>query len=69
MKRSPVAHRLLALAVAGWLLFDFPLLRLWASSPVVVFGLWAAVIALLAWVMERDGDAEAAPRDDPERDA
>ena len=68
MKRSPVAHRLLALAVAGWLLFDFPLLRLWASSPVVVFALWAAVIALLAWVMERDGDAEAAPGDETERD-
>jgi|JI8StandDraft_1071087.scaffolds.fasta_scaffold132441_1 hypothetical protein len=54
MKRSPVMHRLLALFAAGWLLFDFPLLQLWAQRPVWVFVLWAAVIALLAWVMERD---------------
>ena len=53
MKRSPVTQRLLALFVAGWALFGFPLLQLWASKPVVVFGLWFAVIAALAWVMER----------------
>ena len=56
MKRSPVVHRLLALFVAGWLLFDFPLLQLWAQKPWVGFALWAGVIALLAWVMERESD-------------
>jgi len=54
MRRSPVVQRLLALFVAGWLLFDFPLLQLWGSNPTLVFVLWAAVIALLAWIMERD---------------
>ncbi len=54
MKRSPVLQRLLALFVAGWLVFDFPLLQLWTSRPLVVFALWAGVIALLAWVMESD---------------
>lgn len=54
MKRSPVVHRLLALFAAGWLVFDFPLLRLWATQPLRVFVLWAALIGLLAWVMESD---------------
>ena len=54
MKRSPVIHRLLALFVVGWLVFDFPLLQLWAQRPVWIFLLWAGVIGLLAWVMERD---------------
>lgn len=56
MKRSPVTQRLLALFVAGWALFGFPLLQLWASKPVVVFALWFAVIAALAWVVERSRD-------------
>lgn len=54
MKRSPVAQRLLALFVAGGLVFDFPLLQLWAQRPLLVFVLWAGLIALLAWAMERD---------------
>ncbi len=54
MKRSPVTHRLLALFAAGWLVFDFPLLRLWASKPLVVFALWAVLIGLLSWAMESD---------------
>lgn len=53
MRRSPVVQRLLALFVAGWLVFDFPLAQLWVHRPLVVFGVWAAVIAALAWVMER----------------
>ena len=53
MRRSPVVHRLLALFVGAGLLFDFPLLQLWAASPALLFVLWALVIALLAWVMER----------------
>ena len=58
----PIAHRLAALFAAALLLFNFPLLALW-DHPVLVFGLplfplalfstWAALIALLAWWMER----------------
>ena len=58
----PIAHRLAALFAAALLLFNFPLLALW-NHPVLVFGLplfplalfttWAALIALLAWWMER----------------
>ena len=54
MKRSPVVHRLLALFAAGWLLFDFPLLQLWAQRPWLVFARWAGLIGLLAWTMESD---------------
>ena len=53
MKRSPVVHRLLALAAAGWLVFDFPLAQLWVQHPVRVFVLWALLIAAVAWVLER----------------
>lgn len=56
MKRSPLAHRLLALFAAGWLLLDFPLLQLWVSRPLALFAAWAALIAALAWLMERGGD-------------
>ena len=52
-------QRLLALFAAGWLLFDFPLLQLWLGRPVLVFALWAGLIAALAWVMEsRDQDGD-----------
>ncbi|HNT39093.1 MAG TPA: hypothetical protein PKO45_08225 [Rubrivivax sp.] len=56
MKRSPVVQRLSALFVAGWLAFDFPLAQLWVQRPIAVFALWAAVIAALAWIMERHDD-------------
>jgi fatty acid desaturase len=62
MKRSPVVHRLLALFIAGWLVFDFPLLQLWSQRPWVLFALWAGVIAVLAWLMERE---EREERDEP----
>lgn len=39
-----LAQRLLALFVAGWLLFDFPLLALWRDSALAVFVVWALVI-------------------------
>jgi hypothetical protein len=55
MKRSPVAQRLLALFVAAGLCFDFPLLQLFAASPLALFVLWAVVIAVLAWIVESDG--------------
>jgi hypothetical protein len=58
-------HRLLALFAFGVLLFNFPLLKLWLSDatafglpllPVALFGAWALLIALLAFLMERRGE-------------
>lgn len=55
---------LVALAVAGAVLLNFPLLALWDHPvtvlglpllPVGVFGVWAGLIALLAVVSERGG--------------
>lgn len=57
------AQRLVAVFMAGWLLFSFPLLALWDREatvfgvplfPAALFGSWALVIALAAWVVERD---------------
>ncbi|CAD5374113.1 conserved hypothetical protein [Rubrivivax sp. A210] len=57
-------QRLLALFGLGWLLFDFPLLRLWLAEgtvfglpllPVALFGAWALLIVLLAQLMESAG--------------
>ena len=62
-------QRLLALFAAGWLLFDFPLLRLWFTDttafglpllPVALFGAWVLLIALLARLMETPPEAPAA---------
>ena len=56
-----LTQRLLALSTAGWLLWDFPLLRLWLSEttvfglpllPVALFGAWVLLIVLLARLME-----------------
>ena len=58
------AQRLLAIFASGWLLFNFPLLGLWDRDatllgmplfPVALFILWALLIAVLAWQMERPG--------------
>jgi len=55
-------QRLAALFGAGLLLFNFPLLKLWLSEatvfgwpllPVALFGGWALLIGILAWLMER----------------
>ncbi len=55
-------QRLLALFVAGWLLFSFPLLGLWDRDatvlgiplfPAALFILWGLLIATIAWWMER----------------
>jgi hypothetical protein len=56
-------QRLIALAIAGWMLFDFPLLVLWSSNATLVFAWWALLIALVAVVVERRG----ASRDDGDR--
>jgi hypothetical protein len=55
-------QRLVALFAAALLLFNFPLLAMWDRDvsifgvplfPVALFVVWALLIALLAWVMER----------------
>lgn len=60
------AQRLVALFVGGWLLFNFPLLGLWDRDaallgiplfPAALFILWALLIAAIAWLMERPGQA------------
>jgi hypothetical protein len=60
------AQRLVALFVAGLLLFNFPLLALWDHEahvlglplfPTALFLIWALLIAVLAWVVERTPDA------------
>lgn len=67
-------ERLAGLFVLGWLLFGYPLMGLWDRPltlaglplfPVAVFGCWAALIAALAGLMERAGDANAAGDGDP----
>lgn len=55
MSISLTVQRLLALFIAGWLLFDVPLLRLWLVDATGVFIAWALLIAALAWLMERNG--------------
>ncbi len=55
------AQRLVALFFAGWALWNFPLLALWNHDvligglplfPLALFGIWALLIAVLAWVVE-----------------
>jgi hypothetical protein len=67
------AQRLVALFVAGLLLFNFPLLALWDHDmrvlglplfPAALFLVWALMIAALAWVIERTPDT---PPGDPSR--
>ena len=71
MFKGLAAQRLLALFAGGWLLFNFPLLGLWDQDatllgiplfPAALFILWALLIALLAWLMERPGQIH---QDDP----
>lgn len=56
------AQRLVALFAAALLLFNFPLLALWDHEllvlglplfPAALFGVWALLIAALAWLLER----------------
>jgi hypothetical protein len=65
MRSSLLSQRLVALAAAALLLFNFPLLALW-DHDVLVFGVplfpaalflnWALLITLLALLMERGGE-------------
>lgn len=59
-------QRLVALFVLALALLNFPLLALWDHEltlaglplfPAALFALWAALIAALAWLLERGGDA------------
>jgi hypothetical protein len=58
-------QRLLALFAAGLALLNYPLLSLWNVDarvgglplfPLALFGLWAALIAVLAWLLEHLDD-------------
>ncbi len=59
------SQRLVALFALALLLFNFPLLALWDHErrlwglplfPSALFLIWAALIAALAWLMERSED-------------
>jgi hypothetical protein len=62
-----MAQRLLALFAAGLLLLNFPLLALWDHAltvgglplfPLALFVLWALLIGVLAFWMERGGEPD-----------
>ena len=59
------AQRLVGLFATGLLLLNFPLLALWDRPitvaglplfPLALFGIWAGLIAALAWLMETAAD-------------
>lgn len=59
------AQRLLGLFALGWLALNVPLLTLWDRpaqlwglplTPLAIFGGWAILIAVTAWVAEAPGD-------------
>jgi len=62
MRKGLAGQRLVAVFLAGVLLFDFPLLSLF-DRPLRVFGVpllhlyvfvvWAGLIAVIAWIAER----------------
>lgn len=62
MASSLTTQRLIALFCCGWVLLNFPLLGLWDVDttvlgvplfPAVLMVLWALLIAVVAWLMER----------------
>lgn len=62
MFKELLSQRLAALFVGGWMLLNFPLLALWDVDatwwgvpvfPVALFVLWAVLIAVIAWLVER----------------
>lgn len=66
MHEALMAQRLVALFWAALVLLNFPLLALWDHDvrwmglpifPLALFLLWALLIGVLAWVVERSPDA------------
>ena len=66
MHEALMAQRLVALFWAALALLNFPLLALWDHDarwmglpifPLALFLLWALLIGVLAWVVERSPDA------------
>jgi hypothetical protein len=60
-------QRLVAIFFAGLLLLNFPLLELWDRDVLVLglplvpcglFAVWAALIGLTAWTVERHGEGD-----------
>ncbi len=65
MYETLVSQRLLALFFAAGVMFNFPLIALWDQDvtlfgiplfPLALFTLWGALIAILAWIVERAPD-------------
>jgi hypothetical protein len=61
-RANPIRQRLAALSLLGVPLLTYPLLSLpsgtWGGIPATylyLFGVWAGLIALAAWVAERRG--------------
>lgn len=64
MKHRPKGERLVALALLGFLLFNYPLLSLFSSEDTVfgvpvlyayLFASWGLLIALMALVVRKSG--------------
>jgi len=62
IKAILTGQRLVALFLLGWVVVNYPVLsvfdvdRAWFGVPslyLYVFGVWAVVIALMAWIIER----------------
>jgi hypothetical protein len=62
IKATLTGQRFVALFVLGWVVVNYPVLsvfdvaRAWFGIPslyLYVFGVWAVVIALMAWIIER----------------
>lgn len=62
MFQGLTAQRLVALFAFGWLTLNLPLLGLWDADatvfglpllPAALFAGWAALIAALAWIVDR----------------
>ena len=71
MGKELLEQRLVALFGAGCLLLNFPLLALWDRDatlggvplfPAALFLIWAGLIAILGWIVEREEDAGADDR-------
>ena len=69
------SQRLIALFLAGALLLNFPLLALWDRPatllgvplfPAALFIIWAILIALVAFIVERTDEPTSG--DDPQQD-